>query len=144
MPRPIPLRADVLVHPFDKPILSQGGIYMAPQEQIKHKSKNGIVVALGPACSDDLSIGDHVCFNGYSGDKVTTPNGIFLLIPEALIEAKIENSDVKLFDSETVKRLIDERVGEIQLKDPRLYLTDLRNSLFERLDSFTYSEGYEF
>ncbi len=152
MPKLRPIRNDVLVHPFDKPS-KIGSIHVPDQEQRRHRTNNGIVVSLGPLCSDDLSIGDHVLFNGYSGDKVTVENGIFFLVPESHVIGKVLDSKVKLMDSETVKRLISERLGEDLMKlDPqfgvnkvvRNILSQFSDSLYERLDSFIQSEGMEF
>lgn len=122
---------------------------MADQEHKRKRAKNGVIVAFGPGCTrDDLAIGDNVLFNAYTGNKITPESeGEWLLIPEDLILAKIEGNPVKLFDSETIKRIISERCGEISVKNllvSKNDLKDIEESLLDRIDSFTQAEGMEY
>lgn len=146
-----PIRNDVLVHPIDDPDRTSGKIHVPDSVKRSRRTKQGIAVSLGPDCHGDISPGDHVLFNPYSGDKVALQTGgIFYFVPESHIVCVIQESDVVLMDTETMKRIISERFGELMSKfqgdeyseeGRRLY--SIEASLIDRIDSITIAEGFE-
>ena len=150
MPFPIPLGDDVLIHPFEYP--AKIGLLYVPDKS-KKRVNQGIVIAKGGACRyDDIETSDHVFFNGYTGDKITFENGEYFLVPESHLICKVRHSDVVLMDKETVKRVIQERFGEIRTKEwpktlqltPNNFIDLLEESLLDRIDTITIAEGWEF
>ena len=150
MPFPIPLGDDVLIHPFEYP--AKIGLLYVPDKS-KKRVNQGIVIAKGPACQyDDIETSDHVFFNGYTGDKITFENGEYFLVPESHLICKVRNSDVVLMDKETVKRIVQERIGELSSihldhttgLEYTINLEAIEKSLLDRIDTITIAEGWEF
>lgn len=103
------------------------------------------MVAKGPLVSDEIELADHVLFNGYTGDKVSVADsGFWFVVPEPFIVAKMQNSDVILIDMETVKRLIQERFGELMTYMENSELERIEKSLIDRIDTLTRAEGFMF
>lgn len=140
---------DCIIHPIDHAPMSKGLIVTA-EAQRKRRHNQGIVVAKGPLVSDEIEIADHVLFNGYSGDKIALASGgEFFVIPDDFIVAKFTGSKIVLMDTETVKRLLTERKFEMLQKydgseQEIKMLKEIFDSLFERVDSITLAEGFEF
>jgi len=138
-----PIGDDCIIHPIDPPS-KVGSIWLSDKSRLEKRTNQGIVIAKGPLVSDDLNTADHVFFNGYTGDKLAfEEHGEFFVIPESHIICKIEPSNVVLMDTETVKRIIQERFGELRsMKDLRI--DAIERDLLDRIDSITIAEGYEF
>jgi len=152
MPRPIPLGNDVIIHPFEYP--AKIGLIFVPDPS-KKRVNQGIIIAKGPLVSDDVDTADHVFFSGYTGDKIVLEgSGEFFVIPESHLICKVEESSVKLMDTETVKRIIQEGFGEVSSQTKfqeflleerdRDFLKDIETSLLDRIDTITIAEGWEF
>ncbi len=149
---PIPIGDDVIIRPFE--YSAKIGSLYAP-DQAKRRVNQGIVIAKGPLVSDDIDTADHVFFSGYTGDKIALEeSGEFFVIPESHLICKVLNSTVVLMDTETVKRIIQERFGELRSMppdtrveiDPRDHdpLGDIESSLLDRIDTISIAEGWEF
>ena len=148
MPHPIPLGNDVIIHPFEYP--AKIGLIFVPDPS-KKRVNQGIIIAKGPLVSDDVDTADHVFFSGYTGDKIVLEgSGEFFVIPESHLICKVEGSNVRLMDTETVKRIIQERFGEIRSMNIEGdnnfldYVDDWEESLLDRIDTITIAEGWEF
>ena len=144
----IPVGRDVIIHPIERP--SKIGMIHVP-DSVRRRVNQGIVIAKGKDCKfDEIETSDHVMFNGYTGDKITlVDGGIFYAVPEQFIVGKVKNSNVVLMDTETVKRIITERLGEITGIEGIEGITistliELEKDLLERIDSITIAEGFEF
>jgi len=146
----IPIGNDVILHPIE-PESKIGSLYVL--DPSKKRVNQGIVIAKGPACEyDDIRVADHVLFNGYTGDKIAIDEmGVFFAVPETHLVAKIEHSGVVLMDTETVKRIIQERFGELKTRyegEPAyIYHEDIdtvEKDLLDRIDTITIAEGWEF
>ena len=142
---------DVIIHPIDNPELSHGGIHL-PQREKRKVINQGLVIAKGPEVREELDIADHVLFTNYTGSKISLASGgIFFVIPERFIIAVMTGSEVVLVDTKMMKRIIQERFGELRLMNEgnpdesvELFLRDVEGSLIERIDSITFAEGFEF
>jgi len=148
---PIPIGNDCILHPFKYP--EKIGSLHVP-DRSKKRTNQGIIIAKGPLVSDDLDTADHVFFNGYTGDQIAIEGGgRFFVIPESHIICKVRNSSVVLMDTVTVKRIIEERFGEMRSINNALWVGDqtsesvydeIETSLLDRIDSITVAEGWEF
>ena len=150
---PLPLGNDVIIHPFEFPA-KIGSIYIP--ETAKKRVNQGIIIAKGPLVSDDVDTADHVFFNGYTGDKlVFEDSSEFYVIPESHLICKVKQSNVMIMDTETIKRIISERFGELRsrndLRDWPLasdewqeILNPIEESLLDRIDALAIAEGWEF
>jgi len=142
------LGGKVIVHPIHEKPVTHTGLIVAP-DVTKRRFKQGIVIAKGPLVSGDVDIADHVYFNPYSGDEIAlSSGGHYVIIPEEKLVASRTDSNVALMDTQTVKRLLEERKGEMMQK----YLDDISatklvrevfESLHDRVDTITRSEGFE-
>lgn len=143
---PVPLGDDVIIHPFEYPARI-GRIYVP--DPSKRRVNQGIIVAKGPLVSDDVDTADHVFFSGYTGDKIVfKEGGEFFVVPESHLICKVRNSKVVLMDTETVKRIIQERFGEIRTIETevsiiRSTIDEIETSLLDRIDTITIAEGWE-
>ncbi len=147
---PIPLGDDCIIHPFEYPA-KIGGLYVP--DPSKKRVNQGIIIAKGPLVSGDLETSDHVFFNGYTGDKlVFEDGGEFFVIPEQHIICKVRRSKVVIMDTVTVKRIIQERMGELVTssslyitnnREQELVLEGIEHDLLNRIDSFSI-QGWEF
>jgi len=142
---PIPLGRDVIIHPIEREA-KVGRIYLTDKSRLDKRTNQGIIVAKGPLVSDDIDTADHVFFNGYTGDQITFEDGgQFFVVPEEFLICKIEHSSVVLMSTETVKRIIQERFGELHSQGVDNHsLTELEQSLLDRIESITIAEGFEF
>lgn len=141
--RPVPIRSDVLIRPIE--IGSKASTIYLPTKAKSRKINQGIVVALGPHCSEDLETSDHVIFSGYTGDKVTfLEGGVYFLVPEELVVAKLNPAGAFLFDSESLSRIIEDRLSELNMMDKNPSLEEFSQDLLDRLESYTSAEGLEF
>jgi len=142
---PIPIGNDCIIHPFKYP--EKIGRLHVP-DRSKKRTNQGIIIAKGPLVSDDLDTADHVFFNGYTGDTIMVESsGRFFVIPESHIICRVRNSKVVLMDTETVKRIIGERFGELRSKYDYSGCDEIDNiesSLLDRIESITVAEGWEF
>lgn len=145
---PVPIGDNVIVHPFEDQVRTKIGSLYIP-DQAKRRINQGIVISKGPLVSDEIDIADHVIFNAYSGDKISFREGdFFIVVPETHIVAKLEQNKVRLINTETMKRLIQERIGELKTKQQAGYdwgstLGEIEQSLLDRIDSLITAEGYE-
>jgi len=142
---PLPLGNDVIIHPFDFPA-KIGSIYVP--DTAKKRVNQGIIIAKGPLVSDDVDTADHVFFNGYTGDKlVFEDSSEFYVIPESHLICKVKQSNVMIMDTETIKRIISERFGELRSRndqDDWFFLNSIEESLLDRIDTLAIAEGWEF
>jgi co-chaperonin GroES (HSP10) len=143
-----PIAGKILVHPIEvSPFMSSGLI--KPDMQRTERTKQGIVIGKGPLCSDDIEIADHVLFNPYSGDEIALGSGgFYFLIPEEHIIAIRLDSDVVLMDTETVKRLLNERKGEVLQKymddvEKTRIASEIFESIIDRVNSITRAEAFQ-
>lgn len=118
-------------------------------EAFRKRPVRGIVIAKGPLVSKDIDIADDVITNAYSGEKISMEDGgIFWIVQEEDIHAVMTDSDVVLIDTETMKRLIQERRTEFCVKEDELavsiIVTEFAEDLLDRIDSLTRAEGFEF
>ena len=147
MKRLVPLGSDVILHPIER-TKKIGSIYIPNPERTK--VNQGIVVAMGPKVKEDLGLGDHVLFNGYSGDQVTlVESGKFYVIPDSHIVAKMEDTKVRIITTEAVKELVRARIGELRSQDThfigaKLMARDIESDLLERLETLPIAEGFIF
>jgi co-chaperonin GroES (HSP10) len=150
----IPIGDDVIIHPFEEDIRGSkiGSLYVP--DQAKRRINQGIIISKGPLVSGDVSIGDHVMFSGYTGDTVSfIDGGTYFVVPESHLLVIVEESDVVLMDTRTVKRIIQERFGELRAmqrtveasigKDWFILTNEIEESLLDRIDSITVAEGFE-
>ena len=144
---PLPLGNDVIIHPFEFPA-KIGSIYVP--ETAKKRVNQGIIIAKGPLVSDDVDTADHVFFNGYTGDKlVFEDSSEFYVIPESHLICKVKQSNVMIMDTETIKRIISERFGELRSRQAgkvieQEILNPIEESLLDRIDALAIAEGWEF
>ena len=143
---PLPLGNDVIIHPFDFPA-KIGSIYVP--DTAKKRVNQGIIIAKGPLVSDDVDTADHVFFNGYTGDKlVFEDSSEFYVIPESHLICKVKQSNVMIMDTETIKRIISERFGELRSRNKQdnwqETLNSIEESLLDRIDTLAIAEGWEF
>jgi len=139
----LPIGDDVIIHPLDR-ATKVGSIYLTDKSRLEKRTNQGIIIAKGPLVSNDLDTADHVFFNGYSGDKLAfKDHGEFFVVPESHIICKVQNSTVVLMDTETVKRVIQERFGELKVHK-NATLDHIEQSLLDRIDTITVAEGWEF
>lgn len=135
----------VIIHPIEAEA-KIGSLFIPDPE--RHRVNNGIVIDIGK----DVKIikrGDHVLFPGYAGQKIALGDqGEFYILRETHIDCILIDSNVKLIDTETVKRLISERMGEYRAKlqkgadhNPSF---DIEQALLDRIDTLTLAEGREF
>lgn len=142
-----PIGDDVIIHPI-KSSEKIGSLYVPDTAQ--KRTNQGIIIAKGPLVSDDLDTADHVFFNGYTGDQIALEeSGRFFVIPESHVICKVRNSKVVLMDTETVKRIIGERFGELMtsiVDNPadRLLLSAAKTAILDRIDTISIAEGWEF
>ncbi|MEE8113071.1 MAG: co-chaperone GroES [Nitrososphaerales archaeon] len=146
-----PIGNDVLIHPFEYPA-KIGRIYVP--DRSKKRVNQGIVIAKGPACQDDdVEVTDQVFFSGYTGDQISSEEfGKIFVVPETHIIAVVNpDNPIRLMDSETVKRIISERFGELRTKyegeGAYIYHEDLdkvERNLLDRIDTLTIAEDWEF
>ncbi len=145
-----PIGDDCIIHPIDNP--EKIGMIHVPEREKRDVINQGIVVAKGPLVTSEIETSDHVLFNGYSGDKVSLASGgIFFVIPESYVIAVMTGSKVVLTDTEVMKRIIQQRFGELRLmnwnnpdESVELFLRGVEASLLERMDAITFAEGFEF
>jgi len=145
----VPIGNDVIIHPIEHQEMI-GSLYIP--DPAKKRINQGIIVAKGPACKDtDVEIADHVLFSGYTGDQVTLEeSGQFYVIPETHVIAVLGKSNVRLMDTETIKRIIQERFGEKSVVaagsmiNSQEFLKGLEQDLLDRIDTFIIAEGFEF
>lgn len=148
MNKPVAKMMDYILVPIEEPGLTRGGLYVP--DTAKKRINNGIVISKGSKTIEDIKLGDHVLFNGRSGDQITlVESGRFFIVPESHILAKLENSTVRVVDLETVKRVIRERFDEIRSRmtsDDNEYIStsEMERDICDRLDSLTISEGLDF
>jgi len=144
---PIPLGDDVIIHPIKYPE-KIGHLYVP--DRSKKRTNQGIIIAKGPLVSDDVDTADHVFFNGYTGDTIVLEDsGKFFVIPESHLICRVRNSKVVIIDTQTVKRIIQERFGELRstvvsIDDSDMFLDHAEQSLLDRIDSISIAEGWEF
>ncbi len=142
---PIPIGDDVIIHPFEYPD-KIGSLYVP--DQSKKRVNQGIIIAKGPLVSNDVDTSDHVFFNGYTGDKIAfESSGEFHVVPESHLICKVRNSKVVIMDTETVKRVISERFGELYPQfgaSMLITLSGIEKSLLDRIDTISIAEGWEF
>jgi len=142
---PIPLGNDVIIHPIKYPA-KIGSLYVP--DRSKKRTNQGIIIAKGPLVSDDVDTAEHVFFNGYTGDTIIIEDGSkFFVIPEPHLICRVRNSKVVIMDTETVKRIIQERFGELQSREGLAdysFLCRIEQSLLDRIDSIAVAEGWEY
>ena len=142
MKRLVPLGNDVILHPIER-TKKIGSIYIPNPERTK--VNQGIVVAMGPKVKEDLGLGDHVLFNGYSGDQITlAESGKFYVIPDTHIVAKMEQTEVRIVTTEAVKELIVARIGEMKGSCTGATWNYIERDLLDRLESLPIAEGFTF
>lgn len=143
----LPIGDDVIIHPFEYPE-KIGSLYVP--DNTKQRVNQGIIIAKGPLVSNDLDTADHVFFSGYTGDQIVLEeSGKFFVIPEPHIICKVRRSSVVLMDTETIKRIIGERFGELASmtntsQSPQEFLDDVERTLLDRIDTINIAEGFEF
>lgn len=145
-----PLGIKLAIHPIEDPSQTPSGLIHIP-DSAKQRTDQGIIIAIGSEVTESLSIGDHVFFNSYSGDKIVLEddNTIIYVIPETHIIGVYNDSGVSLFDSATLVRLIQERSGELVLKcgNDRQAIVATEKALqdiIDRIETFAQAEGLEF
>ncbi len=144
---PVPIGNDVIIHPLKYPA-KIGRIHVP--DRSKKRTNQGIIIAKGPLVSGDVDIADHVFFNGYTGDTIVIEDsGKFFVIPESHLICRVRNSKVVIIDTQTVKRIIQERFGELRssvvsIDDSDVFLDHAEQSLLDRIDSIAVAEGWEF
>ncbi len=146
MPKLNPIGNDVIVHPFEQPEMTAGGLHVP--DRSKRRQNQGIIIAKGPLVSDEVDVADHIIFSGYTGDKVVFEDSSpYFVVPEPLIIAVVENSDVILMDTVSLKAELEARKGEILSyigKDYEDVVKEVFESIFDRIDGFTMHRGFEF
>lgn len=91
-----------------------GSLYVP--EQAKQRVDQGIIKYRGPDV-EELQVGDHVIFSGYSGDElITETDGLLYLMRESDILAVYEDSDARLFSDGQVQAMITQIIGDLQAK----------------------------
>jgi len=138
-----PKKSDVIIHPLKAPEKTAGGLYKSKYHE--KKVAQGIIVAVGSeAAEKGFETAQHVVFNPYSGDEVAVEDGgWFFVIHWDFVEAILINSDVRLISTDSVKRIIEERIGELKLRKTQPTLDEIEASLNERIDSYVVSEGFQ-
>lgn len=153
MPKIIPIRDEVVVRPLEHSA-KIGHIHVPDTVQRKRKLNNGIVVAIGPLVSQfcKLEIGDHVGYGAYDGTQIALENGLFHILHEDSIMCRYIPSDVRLIDTQTMKKLIQERFGEVMKENMertlmhRWQMTDIQSwesAILDRIDTLPIAEGFE-
>ena len=146
MIRPKAGKDKVILRPIEEPSITPGGIIVP--DRAKKKVNQGIVISIGSLLpKDEIEIGDHVLFNAFSGNKVVLESGTFIILSYASIECVLEESGARLIDTETVKRVIRERVSEIRtkwLEGDAHTLNKIERDIIDRIDNIHISEGLEF
>lgn len=143
-----PIGKNVIIHPIEDPTMSESGRLYLP-EQSKQRTDNGIVVALGPQVTAEISVADHVIFSGYTGDQIAIEGGgKFFVIHERDLLGKLVPSETILIDTLTAIRVVKERLGEIRQKESheadRALILSIEQSLIDRIESLTTAEGFMF
>jgi co-chaperonin GroES (HSP10) len=86
----------VAVAPIYDPSLSASGLLIIPEEA-KDRCDQGIVKYRGPDVTENIQIGDHVSFSGYTGTTIRLGSGhgdyesdeILIMVPEPFLVCKI-------------------------------------------------------
>ena len=109
------------------------------------RTDQGIVYARGPK-TEDLKVGDHVLFSGYTGTKVTVDEvGVLYVMKESDVIARVEDEEPDaIMTRSMVRRLLETavthaaRLGKVEDVDTVL-------ECFEgELDGYESSRGFEF
>ena len=109
------------------------------------RTDQGIVYARGPK-TEDLKVGDHVLFSGYTGTKVTVDEvGVLYVMKESDVIARVEDEEPDaILTRSMVRRLLETavthaaRLGKVEDVDTVL-------ECFEgELDGYESSRGFEF
>ena len=147
------LGRDVLLHPIEQPSLSKGGKLHLP-DAYKKRPVKGIVILKGPACKyNEITTGDVVLVNAYSGTKVSLLNeGSFWIVQEDDFECKLlAEPKIRLVDTETLLRLMRECAGELAQKlhrntkvTPSEVAEEYELMIRNRINDLTLNEGFEF
>lgn len=89
-----PRRHKVAVDPFyDPDFYNPETRHIIIPESAKERSDQGIIKYLGADVSDDLKIGDHVIFSGYTGTTIAVDKEILIEIHQDFIKAKVNTDD---------------------------------------------------
>lgn len=138
----------LVIHPIRDKLMSSSGLLYIP-ESAERKSDQGIIVSKGPKVTEDLNVFDHVLFSPYSGDKVSVADsGIFFIIRQDQIVAKMKKSENVLMDRATVLRILEEVVGEYKQKSmwfPAFSdgIIQFNTDFVHRLEQYAHAEGFE-
>jgi chaperonin GroES len=84
-----PIKDKVVIRVLDLSERTKSGLWVPPQVIDKHRSKEGIVVAIGPDCIDDIKIGDHVFFEDFAGSRMYIDNVDYLIVAEGAIMGSV-------------------------------------------------------
>jgi len=92
----LPIKDRVAISPIYDSDVSASGNIIIPNEA-KERCDQGIVKYIGPDVSENIAIGDHVSFSGYTGTTVRIGSGhgdyendeILIIVPEPFIVMKI-------------------------------------------------------
>ena len=86
----IPIKDKVVVRVLELEDQTKGGLWVPPVAKDKHRSKEGIVEAVGPACKDGLEVGDHIFFEDFAGSRLYVGFVDYLIVPEGAIMGVVE------------------------------------------------------
>lgn len=136
-------RADlVYVIPIEDPERTRGGLYIP--EQARQRADHGIVKYRGSKV-EDLRVGDHVLFSGYSGTRIAVEGeDILLVMKEEDVLAILDEEDpAKTFTVDEFVRIAEKAHGDLKamgVNDIDVLLERIKNYL----GAHFYSEGLMF
>ena len=139
-----PLRNAVCVIPIHEEKVRGLWIPDLYRQRVDH----GIVKAKGPQVSDEIQIGDHIVFSGYTGTKISHENeGEYIFVPEPWIEAIItEDPPIKLISTHNAKRIISNGIEDFVIKQKidEALASEIEGYLTNMIEVIPFSEGLEF
>lgn len=142
-----PIGLKLKIYPLSDSSMMKSGLIIQPDSvKARMKTDHGIIVGIGPNVPDGLfTIGDHICYPSYAGDKLTLHDeGTFIFLLHTAVSAKIVNGSNPIVSVRKMKEIIHKRFSELVVKNDNLaYLIDLERDLIDRLNSITISEGFE-
>jgi chaperonin GroES len=88
-----PIKDKIVVRVLELESRTKSGLWVPPVAIDKHRSKDGIVEAVGPDCKDGIKVGDHVFFEDFAGSRLYHDSIDFLIVPEGAIMGVMEEDD---------------------------------------------------
>ncbi len=86
-----PLNGHILLRQVEAEEKTEGGIYLP--DTAREAPAEGIIEALAPGASDEITLGDHVLYKKFSGEEIAVEQTKMRLVPEGDLLAKFVEVD---------------------------------------------------